>query len=127
MSDMNLLDMLNANRHLKWGDPNREDDPDDDAVVYLCAKAADEIITLRAKVGTLEVQLFEQESTNRKLAAKVAALEAERDEAVGLLRRAWDERAVWPLDRPIPDYNVMYASKDQSADIRAAIDAREEE
>ena len=52
---MDLLEMLNRNRDLMWGDPDKPDD--DEAVVHLCALAADEIVELReqlaeAKKGT---------------------------------------------------------------------------
>jgi len=47
---MNLLTELNKSRTLKWGDPDSTED--DDAVVYLCALAADEITRLTADLKT---------------------------------------------------------------------------
>ena len=52
---MDLLQMLNDNQHLQWGDPDNPDD--DDAVVYLCSAAADEITTLRARLDSARVLL----------------------------------------------------------------------
>ena len=45
---MKLLAELTKSRHLKWGDPDKPDD--EDAVVYLCALAADEITRLREEL-----------------------------------------------------------------------------
>ena len=52
---MDLLQMLNDSQPLKWGDPDSPED--DDAVVYLCSAAADEITTLRARLDSARVLL----------------------------------------------------------------------
>lgn len=52
---MDLLEMLNRNRDLMWGDPDKPDD--DEAVVHLCALAADEITTLRATIEAKDAEI----------------------------------------------------------------------
>ena len=49
--------MLNDSQPLKWGDPDSPED--DDAVVYLCSAAADEITTLRASLDSARELLGE--------------------------------------------------------------------
>ena len=49
---MDLIEELNKHRHLKWGDPDRPDD--DEAVVYLCAEAADELARAKTLLKAVE-------------------------------------------------------------------------
>lgn len=69
---MNLLNELRKHDHLKWGDPDNPDD--EDAVVYLCKLAVEDITRLTAENAALREYREEDAETIVNMAREIVAL-----------------------------------------------------
>ena len=139
---MDLLQMLNDNRHLKWGDPDNPED--DDAVVYLCWDAAQEIKNLRAAIEAKDAEIATVKDRARRAAQiliesigapgpenvdETAARAVDRIAEQDRIIKAWEEEKIrwaWDLNGEIVvdllTSNGTYSTHTTPAEAYAALE-----